>query len=122
MRIIYHITIEDAEKIAEYRKSVHDKRENKRLYAIELRGRGMRNEDISKCAYFIFPFPQKYVWLLLRHPLRRLQRTQPSQDLYAPVAPRIVGATAITKSSRNPKGQVKDRSRNGIKKNSEMAI
>ena len=48
MRIIYHITIEDAEKIAEYRKSVHDKREDKRLYAVELRGRGMRNEDISQ--------------------------------------------------------------------------
>ncbi len=87
MRIIYHITIEDAEKIAEYIKSVHDKREDKRLYAVELRGRGMRNEDISKCVYFIFPFPRKYVRLLLRHPLRCLQRTQPSQDLYAPVFP-----------------------------------
>lgn len=48
MRIIYHITIEDAEKIAEYRKNVRDKKEDKRLYAVELRGRGMRNEDISK--------------------------------------------------------------------------
>ena len=40
MRIIYIITQEKAEKISEVRKTIKDKSTDKRLYAVELRGRG----------------------------------------------------------------------------------
>ena len=44
----YTISKEQAEKIATLRKTVIDKRIDKRLHALQLRGEGMKNRDIAK--------------------------------------------------------------------------
>lgn len=44
----YVITKEEAELIREYRKKVKDKREDKRLYAVQLRGEGMKNDEVAE--------------------------------------------------------------------------
>lgn len=48
MRIIYTVTQEEAEKISEVRKRIKDKSTDKRLYAVELRGRGKKNKEIAE--------------------------------------------------------------------------
>ena len=48
MRIIYTISQEEAEQISATRKKIKDKSTDKRLYAVELRGRGMNNKEIAE--------------------------------------------------------------------------
>lgn len=48
MRIIYKISKEEADKISEVRKTIKDKQTDKRLYAVELRGRGKKNKEIAE--------------------------------------------------------------------------
>lgn len=48
MRIIYTISKEEAEEISKARKSIKDKQTDKRLYAVELRGRGKNNKEIAE--------------------------------------------------------------------------
>ncbi len=44
----YEIKKEEAEKIKEYRKGIRDKIIDRRLYAVQLRGEGMRNQDVAQ--------------------------------------------------------------------------
>ena len=48
MRIIYKISEEEANKIAEIRKTIKNKMTDKKLYAVELRGRGKSNPEIAE--------------------------------------------------------------------------
>lgn len=48
MRIIYTISKEESEEIAKVRATVKDKQADKRLYAVELRGRGKNNHEIAE--------------------------------------------------------------------------
>ena len=48
MRVIYTINKEEAEEISRVRKSIKDKQTDKRLYAVELRGRGKNNKEIAE--------------------------------------------------------------------------
>lgn len=48
MRIIYKISEEEANEIAKVRKTVKDKMTEKKLYSVELRGRGKKNEEIAQ--------------------------------------------------------------------------
>ena len=48
MRIIYKISEEEANKIAEIRKTIKNKMTDKKLYAVELRGRGKTNPEIAE--------------------------------------------------------------------------
>ncbi len=44
----YIISKEQAKEIKEYRKQVKDKFTDRRMYAVQLRGEGMRNKDVAK--------------------------------------------------------------------------
>lgn len=44
----YKISKENAEEIKEFRKTIKDKKEDKRLYAVQLRGEGMKNAEIAE--------------------------------------------------------------------------
>jgi len=44
----FKINVEDAEKIKETRKKINDKKVDKRLYAVQLRGEGYKNPEIAK--------------------------------------------------------------------------
>ena len=48
MRIIHKISEEEANKIAEIRKTIKNKMTDKKLYAVELRGRGKTNPEIAE--------------------------------------------------------------------------
>ncbi len=48
MRIIYKISEEEANEIAEIRKTIKNKMTDKKLYAVELRGRGKSNPEIAE--------------------------------------------------------------------------
>ncbi|MBQ1392534.1 MAG: winged helix-turn-helix domain-containing protein [Lachnospiraceae bacterium] len=48
MRKIYTVSIEEANEIAKIRKTVKEKNTDKRLYAVELRGRGKKNQEIAE--------------------------------------------------------------------------
>ena len=48
MKIQYKITEEAAREIKEYRKKVKDKYADRRLYAVQLRGEGMKSKDICE--------------------------------------------------------------------------
>ena len=48
MRIIYTISKEETEEISKVRKNIKDKQTDKRLYAVELRGRGKNNKEIAE--------------------------------------------------------------------------
>lgn len=47
MKRKYTITVEDAEKIKEYRKHIKEKMANRRMYAVQLVGEGKRYQDIA---------------------------------------------------------------------------
>lgn len=44
----YKISKEEVEEIKEKRKTITDKREDKRLHAVQLRGEGLKNEEIAE--------------------------------------------------------------------------
>lgn len=44
----YEVSKEDAAKIKKYRKGIKDKVIDRRLYAVELRGEGMRNQEVAE--------------------------------------------------------------------------
>jgi len=44
----YEISEEDTQKIVTARKNTKDKRVDKRLHAVQLRGEGQKNDDIAK--------------------------------------------------------------------------
>ena len=48
MRIIYTISEEESNEIAKARATIKDKQADKRLYAVELRGRGKSNREIAE--------------------------------------------------------------------------
>lgn len=48
MPVTYKISEKEAEKIKEYRKTIRDKKTDKRLYAVQLRGEGFRNKEIGE--------------------------------------------------------------------------
>lgn len=45
---MHKISIEEAKKISEMRNTIKDKKEDKRLHAIELRGQGKSNKEIAE--------------------------------------------------------------------------
>lgn len=44
----YKISAENAAEIKEYRKGIKDKMVDRRLYAVQLRGEGMKNKDVAE--------------------------------------------------------------------------
>ncbi len=48
MPMTYKISKEEAEKIKEARKAITDKRVDRRLHAVQLRGEGFKNEEIAQ--------------------------------------------------------------------------
>ena len=44
----YKISEEETNKIKELRKSIKDKKVDKRLHAVQLRGEGMKNQEIAE--------------------------------------------------------------------------
>lgn len=48
MPIKYEISKEEAEEIKEYRRGVNDKFTDRRMYAVQLRGEGMKNNDVAE--------------------------------------------------------------------------
>ncbi|EJU19780.1 hypothetical protein HMPREF1143_1871, partial [Peptoanaerobacter stomatis] len=45
---MHKISIEEAKKISEIRNTIKDKKEDKRLHAIQLRGQGKSNKEIAE--------------------------------------------------------------------------
>lgn len=48
MRNVYEISQEEAAEIKAYRKNVKDKYTDRRMYAVQLRGEGLKNKEISE--------------------------------------------------------------------------
>ena len=48
MPVKYEISKKEAEEIKEYRRKVKDKYTDRRMYAVQLRGEGMKNKEVAE--------------------------------------------------------------------------
>ena len=70
---IYEISIEEAEEIKEYRKNVKDKFTDRRMYAVQLRGEGLKSKEIAEKLSIDKRMVSKYVSLFRKGGIKNLE-------------------------------------------------
>ena len=70
---VYEISQEEAAEIKAYRKNVKDKYTDRRMYAVQLRGEGLKNKEISEKLSIDKRMISRYVSLYRKGGIKRLE-------------------------------------------------
>lgn len=73
MRNIYEISKDEAEAIKTYRKNVKDKFTDRRMYAVQLRGEGLKNKEIAEKLSIDKRMVSRYVSLFRKGGIKNLE-------------------------------------------------
>ena len=73
MRKIYEISQEEAREIKAYRKNVKDKYTDRRMYAVQLRGEGLKNKEIAEKLSIDKRMVSRYVSLYRKGGIKNLE-------------------------------------------------